>query len=733
MPGHYVGQSTRLYLESMSKTPDVKNAEELERLADESGLAIAVAGEGSRQITAFNDNSICRHLNPDGKFSPACSRFCGVALDKTREAGKPVGFICHAGLDCRAVLYKNGHGDKVVIVGRTFLKADNYRKATERAVAGDWRQYSPSEFFENVLLSGSVEQLDKTTRRVRESLERTPEKRSLELTSVPSVQPPPPIAEPDKAATRSTLVSKFNREVRADAPATVETTPRKPEPKTPEKTPQANTKESRTAEARAWRSFFGSILKTDHAKASASILEFLAHQYGFSSLVWLEGRDGRFEGTAVYGEMEGRKVRLGIKANDRRLVEALNSELPLSLGERSARDGSSAARLMNVFPVGVDGDITAAVAILDPLDDDEKKHQIARICHSVAPQLEILRLRGEVSGRDALANAVKTFTDSLRSIDGDDFWQTVTQNAAQILRAERASLLIQDEKSGDLEVKAMIGANNMVPQGTKVGNRVSRVVFERNEAALVVDVTTTNLKPAPRDRRYHASSFLSYPISVGHRTIGVMNFTERAGGEAFDKHSLELFQAIAPQLAVAVDRASLKEKAGAFEQLSVTDALTGLLNRRYMEERLLEEIKRSNRHGFPMSFMMLDVDHFKSFNDQFGHPAGDEALRTVAHVIRETLRGADVAARFGGEEFAILLPQTTGPEGVAIAERIRLNLENTDFQHRQVTASIGVASCSADLCASDTLVAAADKALYAAKRQGRNCVLAYDEMNARAV
>src|SRR6476620_11303770 len=118
----------------MSTTPDVKNAEELERIADESGLAIAVAAEGAQQITAFNDNSICRHLNPDAKFSPACSRFCGIALDKTREAGKPVGFVCHAGLDCRAVLYSNGGGDRVVIVGRTFLKADNYRKATERAV-----------------------------------------------------------------------------------------------------------------------------------------------------------------------------------------------------------------------------------------------------------------------------------------------------------------------------------------------------------------------------------------------------------------------------------------------------------------------------------------------------------------------------------------------------------------------------------------------------------------------
>ena len=207
-----------------------------------------------------------------------------------------------------------------------------------------------------------------------------------------------------------------------------------------------------------------------------------------------------------------------------------------------------------------------------------------------------------------------------------------------------------------------------------------------------------------------------------------MNFTDRVGGAAFDQESLDLFLAVAPQLAIAIDRALLKDKAGKFEQLSVTDALTGLLNRRYIEARVAEEIKRSNRHGFPMSFMMLDVDNFKSYNDTFGHPAGDEALKMVGTVIRDTLRSADVAARFGGEEFAILLPQTTGEEAIPIAERIRHNLENSDFPHRQVTASIGVASCSAELCISADLVAAADRALYEAKRRGRNRVQEFEEI-----
>ena len=188
--------------------------------------------------------------------------------------------------------------------------------------------------------------------------------------------------------------------------------------------------------------------------------------------------------------------------------------------------------------------------------------------------------------------------------------------------------------------------------------------------------------------------------------------------------------AVAPvefRLVAELDLHPLK-RAGEFEQLSVTDPLTGLLNRRYMEERLLEEVKRSNRHGFPMSYMMIDVDHFKTYNDEFGHPAGDDALTGVGHVIRETLRSADVAARYGGVEISILVPQTTGEEAAAIAERIRANVENKNFTHRQVTISIGVASCAADVCSSKVLVSAADKALYEAKRRGRNMVLAFEAM-----
>lgn len=297
-----------------------------------------------------------------------------------------------------------------------------------------------------------------------------------------------------------------------------------------------------------------------------------------------------------------------------------------------------------------------------------------------------------------------------------------------MLGAERASLLIFDPKADGLKLRSIIGAREQPDQGEEAGARVSTVVFSLGEPVVVTDVSRTSLGPIP-ERGYRTSSFLSYPISVGGRLLGVMNFTDRASGKPFDEESVELFHAIAPQIGVAVDRALLQEMAGEYEQLSVTDPLTDMLNRRYIEERLTEEVKRSNRHGFPMSFMMLDVDDFKGYNDSFGHLAGDDALKLVAQVIRDTVRAADVAARFGGEEFSILLPQTNGDEAAAIAERIRYNVEHTEFPHRRVTLSIGIASCSAELCSSVDLVSAADKALYQAKEAGRNQVKIFRASN----
>ncbi len=733
----------------------------LDRLADENGLAIALVDEISREVYSANNNSICRGLNPLGEFATHCKAFCGTAFAEAREVGGMTSFTCHAGLECRVVPVSAEGRPLVAIVGRTFLSAENYRRATTRAISGDWKDHSPAEFFENVLLSGSPKVIDETAEAVQKLFLRSERKapatgdnvRVLRDVSIPNDQRRPPEKgsveeapkpEPKPSRVLSNVAERFNREVG------LPTSPMKPAVSPPAEVPVAEVPdtpseadlsdvgqqrptpdaEKRTAEARAWRSFFGSLLKMDHAKAVDSILEFLSLQYGLSALIWLERRDTKLINTAAFGEMKDRRLRLGIAADDARLLEAARNEVPLELAERPKPNATMPGRVMNLFPIGVGGEISAGIAVLESIGDGRTKRQIVRICQSIAPQLEILRLRTAVDRGESLTTAVRKFSESLKQIDAEDFWVKLTQNAAEMLKAERASLMVFDEKSRNLEIKALIGGTGAPGKDEIVGQRVANLVFEKNKPIIVPDVAKTGLPPADVGRNYRTASFLSCPLSVAGRTIGVMSFADRASGQPFDRGSLSLFQAIAPQIGIAIDRALLKEKAGEFERLSVTDALTGLLNRRYIEARLEEEVKRSNRHGFPMSLLMIDVDHFKAYNDEFGHPAGDEALRIVGNVIRETLRGADVAARVGGEEFAILLPQTQADEAAVIAERLRRNVAETRFPHRPVTASIGIASCSAELCSVTAIGNAADKAVYEAKRTGRNRVISFDDMHA---
>ena len=174
------------------------------------------------------------------------------------------------------------------------------------------------------------------------------------------------------------------------------------------------------------------------------------------------------------------------------------------------------------------------------------------------------------------------------------------------------------------------------------------------------------------------------------------------------------------ELATANER--LRAKNQELEQLSVTDGLTGLSNHRALMQRLNEETMRSRRGKHSFAVIMSDVDHFKQYNDTFGHPEGDVVLKKVGALLREATRTVDCAARYGGEEFAILLPETDLAGALEVAERVRARVEAAEFPGRNVTLSIGVAVYPKHGDTAAGIIAAADAALYVAKRGGRNQV-----------
>lgn len=693
-----------------------------EELADKTGLAIVVVeGEGSQVVSKANNNSICEILYASSEFAPRCAEYCGKAFEQAMEAGKTIAVKCHADLNYQAVPIKAGDRQLVAIVGRTFLKSEDYRQATERALTGDWQQFSPEELFKNTLLTSSAREIEQAVKRLEK------------LT-----------------AAERTLFAEIGREVKTPTENPVPTSPEEGVSTTPESDeltkmielfhqagPAANILTNQitektleeTEELAAWRSLFGSLLELNYQEACVAVLKFLAKRYELSNIAWLERRNNTFEAVWTSGSFKGQQLQITIPTDDDRLYDALQRETSLEFRGRKTEDESAPPQNVNLFPATVGGLIHSAVMIGDRLGNEKIKRQIARFIRAVAAELEILRLREEIERQSWITKAVQRLNETLKKIDSEDFWTTLAQISAELMRAEQGSLLIFDDNSSELVVKAAIGSRaDLIKKEdpARIGERVAQNVFSSGRPLVISDAGKAGLK-APPEWNYKTDSFISYPIIIGGRKIGVLNVTDKIDGGTYNETDLELLNTLIPQIAVAIDRTSLIQKAGEFEQLSITDPLTGLVNRRYLEERLAEEIKRSQRHGYPLSFMMIDADEFKSYNDTFGHPEGDIALQIIGQCLKAALRGADIPVRYGGEEFSILLPQTTSSEALTIAERVRQKVETTRFPSRQVTVSIGVATCSTELKTPEDLIKAADSALYDAKRKGRNNVQVYQK------
>jgi diguanylate cyclase (GGDEF)-like protein len=703
----------------------------LEDLADETGAAIVVLDKNGNERLTANNNSICAVLYSSTEFGPKCAEDCGTAHSRAVEAGKTIEYHCHAGLDCRASVSRKGGSDLVTIIGRTFTKSADYRNATERAVAGDWRQYPPNTLFENVIISSSPNQLDNVERQLGEvdaDFFATLENEPIAVppkTKQPKGSPPPPVVEtkptPDDSMSASLRNYKLEIETAGDErrPDPFESSLMNFDPRAP-----GLSQGDDIADREAWRAFIPSLLQVSYKLACRRILEFLARHYGIESSIWLQSDGAEFETAAAFGESENKPMRIDLSVDDKRIRAATRDDSPIVLKELQT-GANKKARIIQLFPVVIGGEVRNALGLARDEIDPELSSRILKFCRYVASRLEILRLREAVSDRERRTKIMRDFSDHLRNVDDANFWQRLTNVSAELVGAQRASLLVRGPNE-ILVAKASMGAPEDIALDTNLGSRVARTILDRGKPVLVMDIAKASLSPAPEQRRYKSSSFISYPITLGGNGVAVMSFTDKTSGGQFDKSDIEALDSIAPQIAVAVDRMTLLDKVDEFAQLSITDPLTGLLNRRYIEERLGEEINRAARSNEPVSFLMIDVDEFKSYNDKFGHPAGDEALRIIGGVLKDALRGADVAARYGGEEFSILLPETNSDEAAVIAERIRLRVDKTPFPERKVTVSIGVATRSEELRTAERLMLAADRAMYRAKDSGRNNFKVYD-------
>ncbi len=280
------------------------------------------------------------------------------------------------------------------------------------------------------------------------------------------------------------------------------------------------------------------------------------------------------------------------------------------------------------------------------------------------------------------------------------------------------SVLLVDSKTQELHVRVQQGN----PKMTK--NRRFRIA-DRGIDAWVARVGQPHYAPDVRrdpltfEAAPAARSEAAFPLIAENRLIGVLDI-ESPKIDAFPPEAREALRAFASVAALAIFRAQREEE---LHHLALTDDLTGLKNHRGLGEALEQEAARAGRFGQPLSAVLIEIDKFKRINDRYGHMRGDTVLRAAAGAMKKSCRTMDLAGRFGGDEFVLLLPETSKGAAAGVAERLRRQLEELSLPEGiRVTASFGVASLPQDATTTDGLLEAADRAMYQAKHTGGNRV-----------
>lgn len=363
-------------------------------------------------------------------------------------------------------------------------------------------------------------------------------------------------------------------------------------------------------------------------------------------------------------------------------------------------------------------------ALLELLQEVERArgnvHALQAVVTQLRRSLNTLPLdwsRGDVHRRaeDMLHQARVAISDSAQREDR----RHRLENHA---RANQLSLLTARLSAAFDDVEAVQILAEHLPQ---LGIRHARVVLlepAAGDATRWSVVVSADSQHQPNAGRFLTQQFppaALYPVGelLSLVVLPVVFQEEPLGYVAFDGANLAPCVALARQLAATLKGARLHAQ---LVELSLTDSLTGLHNRRYFELLLNNDVERSRRFRHGLSVIMGDLDRFKDYNDTFGHPAGDEALQRVAQCLREGRRKADVVVRYGGEEFAILLPETDAADALQVAEKIRAAVVNLGGLKRPLTISLGVASLRERGADAEELIDQADRALYQAKRTGRN-------------
>jgi len=398
------------------------------------------------------------------------------------------------------------------------------------------------------------------------------------------------------------------------------------------------------------------------------------------------------------------------------------------------------ATLTTCFPLEYQADRLGFIALIDTDLTASDLLLVSMLTRGVASRMAQILKEAEQARSSSLSGRLMSLTHTLLHVESkEELYSTVLEIAADLLDASQGSIMLIDKDGETMHIVFTKGMTLHVAQclPMKVGKGIAGKVAQTGLPLLVNDVEKDSRVAMTNRPRFKSKALICIPLKLKEKIIGVVCLSDKANLAPFTDADLELLTSCANLASLMIERTLVLEESDRFEQLSVTDSLTGLYNRRFLKGRTEEELNRSSRQELELTILFIDLDFFKNYNDVCGHIAGDGALKKTAQIIQGSLREMDIVARYGGEEFCVLLPGTSKTEALVVAERIRYEIENEKFPCAvtsslgKLTASFGVASYPEDGRTFTALLHASDIALYQAKAGGRNRIVAAQPPPAR--
>jgi diguanylate cyclase (GGDEF)-like protein len=332
---------------------------------------------------------------------------------------------------------------------------------------------------------------------------------------------------------------------------------------------------------------------------------------------------------------------------------------------------------------------------------------------------EVTGMQGQLKTAEAMGRASLTDTDTLEE---SVLLERFLLLSRDLVQADRALIWMLDGETNELTPAAALpNKGPFLRQTAQLGEGLIGHAAIRKKPRLVQDAARD---PHRGQRETASGTWLLYPLVIGEEVMGVAQWM-RPSSRPYSHDDIARLDSLVPQATIALENIHIRAR---MHHLAATDGLTGLWNQSKMADLLRDEQRRAQRYQRVLSILMLDVDSFKTFNVTYGHPQGDHLLRNIAAILRANVRTVDTVGRYGGEEFLIVLPETTKDAACRLAERIRGAVEERghslpDGVTVYRTISIGVASYPEDALNPIELVERADEAVYRAKRSGKNRVI----------